>query len=147
MEVISGALAVAGSNFSRVKMKGNNIPIMLPTTTIRAIVSETTGMMSGARQVATIETPIAMVNPSNRETASSFPNRYTQSFPRTSPFANARIIRVADCDPAFPPLSINKGKKNIKATIDSITLSKRDMAYPENTFMTTKAISQPIRFL
>ena len=126
--VINGALAVAGSNLSRVKIKGNSIPIMLPAITTIVMVSATTGIISGARQVATIETPTAMVIPSSRETISSFPNRYTQSFPRTSPFANARIIRVADCDPALPPLSINKGKKNIRETIVSITLSKRDIA-------------------
>ena len=126
--VINGALAVAGSNFNRVKINGNNIPTVLPTITMRTIVNETTGIISGARQEAIIETPIPIVIPKSNHTAISLPNRYSQSLTRTSPFPRARITNVAACDPALPPLSISKGRKNTKETIDSITLSKREIA-------------------
>lgn len=128
MVVINGALAVAGSNLRRVKTKGNSMPTTLPTTTIRTIVSDTTGIISGARHDATTETPTAIVRPSRSATANSLLNKRTQSLPRTSPFPSDRIISVADCEPAFPPLSIRRGRKNTNETMDSITVSKRDIA-------------------
>lgn len=75
MVVINGALAVAGSNLRRVKTKGNSMPTTLPTTTIRTIVSDTTGIISGARQDATTETLTAIVRPRRRATANSLLNK------------------------------------------------------------------------
>ena len=116
MVVIMGALAVAGSNFIRVKIRGNSMPIILPTITVASMVRATTGMISGARQIATSETPVAIVIPRSNETANSLLNNRIQSCRRTSPMARARIISVADCDPAFPQLSISRGRKNTRAT-------------------------------
>ena len=144
---MSGALAVAGSIFNFVKIKGSNIPIRLPTITINVIVMASTSMISGARNVETKLTPKAIVKPKSRDTKISFPNNFVQSFICTSPIASALIISVADCEPAFPPLSISNGRKNTNDKVFASTSSKLLMMAPENTLTKTRAINQSTRFL
>lgn len=118
IEVTNGALAVAGSKLIFVKMNGNNKPIKLPVITVRIIVKVTISTISGALKLAITATPTAMVTPRSKETNSSFVINLYQSVSLTSPIANERIIKVADCAPAFPPLSIRSGKKNTRETAD-----------------------------
>ncbi len=63
IDVIKGALAVAGSSLKRVNKNGRSMPIILPTTTVNTIVRATTGIISGERQLATMVTPTAMLTP------------------------------------------------------------------------------------
>src|SRR5690554_4611345 len=95
MEVINGALAVAGSSLSFVNTKGNNKPTTLPISTVNTIVIETTTITSGARKLATKATPTAIVTPRNKETMISLPINLYQSDILTSPIAKERIIKVA----------------------------------------------------
>lgn len=118
IEVINGALAVAGSIFILVKINGISSPIKLPVTTIKIIVRDTTIIISGDLKLATSATPTAIVTPNKSETANSFAINLYQSVSFTSPTAKERIIKVADCAPAFPPLSIKSGKKKTKETAD-----------------------------
>ena len=96
MDVISGALAVAGSSFNVVKINGSNIPIKLPVTTIKTIVSDATQIISGDRMLAIRATPTAMVTPNKSDTNNSLPINLYQSESSTSPVASERIIKVAD---------------------------------------------------
>ncbi len=79
MDVIRGALAVAGSIFSLVNRKGRIIPIMLPTITTSVMVITRIRIISGARTAATKLTPAAIVRPKSNETVNSFPNSFIQS--------------------------------------------------------------------
>jgi len=72
MDVIRGALAVAGSILIFVKIHGSRSPIKLPATTVSIMVQETTKIISGALKLATTATPIAIVTPNSSETNSSF---------------------------------------------------------------------------
>src|SRR5690625_316469 len=97
IDVIKGALAVAGSIFNFLKINGNDIPITLPTTTISAIVNETTIAMSNPPRInPTVETAKAIVKPIAADTTISFVNILNQSLIFTSPTAIARITNVAD---------------------------------------------------
>ncbi len=73
IDVMRGALAVAGSNFNLVNMNGIVRPTRLPAITARIIVRATTRMISGALKLAIRETPRAIVIPSRNETMNSLP--------------------------------------------------------------------------
>ena len=123
-EVIKGAEAVAGSILSLVKMNGSSMPMRLPTITMAVMVIPSTSMISGARNADTRLTPRAIVRPKSKDTINSFPSSLVQSRSCTSPIARALIISVADWEPAFPPLSISKGRKNTSDRVLASTSSK-----------------------
>ena len=79
---------------------------------------EITKIISGALKLATTATPNAIVIPRSKDTNNSLTINLYQSLTLISPTASERIIKVADCEPAFPPLSINNGRKKINDTND-----------------------------
>ena len=117
----------------------------LPAITVKIIVIATIRIISGALKLAIRETPRAMVMPSKKDTRNSLPTSRNQSLASTSPIARERIISVADCEPALPPLPIRSGRKNISGTIYLITFSNPAMAAPEKIFMNTRMVNQRIR--
>ena len=58
IDVINGALAVAGSIFNFVNIKGNESPMRLPVITVNTIVRLTTQIISGERNSAINITPL-----------------------------------------------------------------------------------------
>src|SRR5699024_6020404 len=117
MDVINGPLAVAGSNFNLSNTNGKDIPIKLPTMTITIIVKATTTATSKPPRTTPItENTAAIITPIKAATESSLVNILNQSLSFTSRVVSAQRTRVADREPALPPLSINNGKKNTNAT-------------------------------
>lgn len=115
--VTSGPLAVAGSSRKRLSRKGGDMPTELPISTTTNIVSLAAITTSQPpRHAPSGTTTAAIVAPSAAATAISRKIRSRQSFIYTSPVASARTIRVADCDPALPLLSIRSRRKNTSET-------------------------------
>src|SRR5699024_7818823 len=147
IDVINGALAVAGSKFNLLKIKGMDIPIKLPTTTITVIVRATTTAISmPPLNTPTLATASAIVSPKATETEISLTNIFSQSFILISPTAIERIMSVAEWKPALPPLSTNNGNKNTIAIFKAMTTSKLAIPAPEKIYIKTRITSQPILF-
>src|SRR5699024_752740 len=125
IEVISGALALAGSKPKRLSKNGKLMPIKQPISTIATMLNDTTNATSGPPRYQPIsDTAAAMVRPKAMATTLSRPSSLNQSAIRTSPVASARTISVEDCEPALPPLSTNNGKKNTSTRFAAIMSSK-----------------------
>src|SRR5690606_23915097 len=126
MDVMRGPLATAGAKRRLIRGKGRSTPIRLVTSSIRIIVTITTRPSASPSSAPPRNQPrmnprAPRVGPIARPSSVSFPATLSHSSPLTSPVLNARIIVVADCDPALPPVSMIYGMKKASA----MTLASR----------------------
>ena len=122
MVVINGAAIIAGSNFNFFANIGNIHPNNFAITTVHTSVTPTTIAIFTSLYciIILIEFAIANTIPTTSDTRNSFHNALKISFVVISCIANHLIIRVDDCEPQFPPVSIiiginatNNGKLEI----------------------------------
>ena len=145
--VMSGELAVAGSSFSFLSSSGMQTPIRLPRITTRNMLRPTTRPKANPPlQIPMPQATSPVVKPRAVDTPASLRRSEAQSFVRISPTAMARIMRVADWEPALPPLSIKRGRKKTRGTRAAMVASNRAMIPPETAFTNTRATSQRILF-
>ena len=76
----------------------------------------------------------------------SFFITYHQFFSLNSSSANERIIKLAACEPEFPPLEIINGTKRASTTALDISSSKYPMAEAVSISPIKRRTSHPARF-
>ncbi len=130
LEII-GLLINAGSKPRRFRIKGVSAPTKLPQITTVATDAETVpppAPWPRYRQEAARHEPSESVAKQTKREAqgqainTSWRNTRNQSLGFNSPKANARVIKVADCEPQLPPAEMMSGTKNTSGGTPSNTL-------------------------
>ena len=118
-DAMSGFDINAGSIPRRRKINGNTRPLILPKTTTRNTVSASTLASDQDRNIKLPKkaSSISVVPRIVAVSISRFISRNKSDLSKSST-AIARMISVADCVPAFPPLARTSGRNEIIQTND-----------------------------
>lgn len=145
--VMSGELATAGSTFNFDNTKGSDAPTIFENNSIDIIERPTIIPISKPPLKIPISNARApSVTPINNPINNSFVNTLNHSVNFTSSVAIALISNVADCEPMFPPLPINKGMKNASASA-AFNVSSKNAITPDDIRLTkTSKLNQIILF-
>lgn len=110
---ISGADTNAGSSFTNLKNKGIAMPTMFPTqTTVDKDIPTVNARVICLKDIAAmVKAIMPIMSPSATPTLNSRNIIRHHSVVFISPVANARIMRVDDCDPVLPPDPVSIGMK------------------------------------